>query len=607
MRASGRRRAPSTPFAPLGWLAGLLAWATILTASPSNGASRIRLKGFARIDAHVARSAGELALVGTIRDDVGRPVSARVTLRVSRVGPQGLADVALAPTAPEPCSTRLAANPLTMGSATRLIASADDQGRFCLRLLLPVDRYVAHLETEDDPFIDGARLDLPFDTSKKPLTLRFDPAPSVIGLDEDHGTVTVKATFEIDGVAIPALGSVLRLSDEAGTALGEATTAADGHATFRWTSTRSGPAGQGELRVTFAGSHDVGPASTETPIERATHVHLSVPSAVGSALPAAWPEDAFTLPIVASAECLAHGCRSVASGVVEARVLGTLVGSAALSKGRAGLVLAFPRPAAETATIALRYVPDAPWFVAGAESSWVLPIAAPSSWGKVVTIGAGLAVFLWFGWTRWGAPGWARESVASRAPAAPSLKPEPSAGVLTVNRERAGDGWSGRIADAHSGAPLAGAIVMIARPSFERWEVLALTRSDGAGRFALAATSIRSDDRMVVASDLHATARRPMPPAGVVDVSLVLRKRALLDRLVQWAKERGGRYDTRPEPTPAQVRNAAASDPEIAAWANAVERAAFGAEPVDAHAEANVDILAPADAQAGPPIPPRPR
>ena len=51
--------------------------------------------------------------------------------------------------------------------------------------------------------------------------------------------------------------------------------------------------------------------------------------------------------------------------------------------------------------------------------------------------------------------------------------------------------------------------------------------------------------------------------AWLVD-ALVLRKRALLDRLVEWARRRGLPYDARPEPTPGHVRRAAAGEFTVA-------------------------------------------
>ena len=84
-----------------------------------------------------------------------------------------------------------------------------------------------------------------------------------------------------------------------------------------------------------------------------------------------------------------------------------------------------------------------------------------------------------------------------------------------------------------------------------------------------------------------------MPAPGELDVALVLRKRALLDRLVAWARSRGKPFDGRAEPTPGHVRRAAAAELSVARWADAVERAAYGEGLVDEQAQQEVDRLAP--------------
>ena len=105
--------------------------------------------------------------------------------------------------------------------------------------------------------------------------------------------------------------------------------------------------------------------------------------------------------------------------------------------------------------------------------------------------------------------------------------------------------------------------------------------------------SARLGDELAIEAPLHVALRRPLPPPGDLDAQLVQRKRALLGRLVGWAKLRGRPFDARPEPTPGHVRHVAGDDFRVARWADAVERAAYGGEPVDARVEADVDRLAP--------------
>jgi len=107
---------------------------------------------------------------------------------------------------------------------------------------------------------------------------------------------------------------------------------------------------------------------------------------------------------------------------------------------------------------------------------------------------------------------------------------------------------------------------------------------------------------------LHARLVQPLPAAGELSIALVLRRRALLGRLVQWAKRAGTPFDVRPEPTPGHVRKAAGDDFQTARWADAVERAVFGQGPVDARAEREIERMAPKTTQnVEPEAPPLPR
>jgi hypothetical protein len=88
---------------------------------------------------------------------------------------------------------------------------------------------------------------------------------------------------------------------------------------------------------------------------------------------------------------------------------------------------------------------------------------------------------------------------------------------------------------------------------------------------------------------------QPLPPAGELSIALVLRRRELLVRLVGWARKRGRPFDVKPEPTPGHVRRAAADDFQTARWADAVERAVFGSEDVDARVEREIERMIPPD------------
>jgi hypothetical protein len=145
-----------------------------------------------------------------------------------------------------------------------------------------------------------------------------------------------------------------------------------------------------------------------------------------------------------------------------------------------------------------------------------------------------------------------------------------------------------------------GAALRVERPGFERADILGETVSAANGAFALAPMKPKPGDQLVIESTMHSTLTRPLPPFGHLEVAMVHRKRALLGRLVAWAQARGGRFDAKPEPTPAQIRHAAGSDSPVGGWADAVERAIYGGSVIDAHAQSAIDRLNPDARDAGP-------
>ena len=126
-----------------------------------------------------------------------------------------------------------------------------------------------------------------------------------------------------------------------------------------------------------------------------------------------------------------------------------------------------------------------------------------------------------------------------------------------------GGRWTGRVVDGHEGTPVADARVSIERPGFDRAEIVASATSDADGAFVLSPVEVQPGDRLVAEGSLHARLRAPVPPFGEIRVALVSRRRALLERLVGWARRKGRPYDARPEPTPGHVQRMARSGDAI--------------------------------------------
>jgi len=599
-------------------LAGCLACLACLAASTARAdpPPRIHLRGSAHIDAHWARAggthAGEVSLAGTVVDDTARAVSgARVGLRIA--GADGTSATAtplsLVDAAPAACSEGAA--PPSVEAADALVLPADDSGRFCVRLVLPAARgaWVAHLDSRTAGPIDASRLDVPIDLALAPVTLRFDPEPRNVHLDEDDlagplpresvRSFVAVASTESDGVTTGAAQVLLSLSNESGAMLATATTDANGQARFDVPAGKLGAPGRGELRVAFAGNTTAGAAMHTAPIERRTHVDIAAPDAREGRLPPGLPEDGVDVRVTATLRCAKLGCPGAPTGTIQVRVGDdeTISGAGSLERGEAQAVTRFASPA-EPAQLHVRYVPDAPWLQPGNELSLLQPVRPPSPLRKLPLLLAAAVAIAWLVLARL-PPRKTAAARATRAPASHGGRPE--AGVELVRAGPAAQGWTGRLHDAHDGYAIAAARVAVERRGFERIEALAETRTDAAGVFALVlpqGVAPQPGDELVCEGPLHGQLRRPLPEAGELDVALVLRKRALLDRLVGWARRRGMPYDARPEPTPGHVRRAAGGEFTVARWADAVERAAFGGQVVDARAEGEIERLAPSAAEA---------
>lgn len=560
------------------------------------GAPRIRLKGKAHVDASASKSAEVRILSGTVTDDALRPAPATVTLTLTRrsattedpgIAQPAPAALPLVATLPQACAGD---EPPVLETSTRLALRTDVSGRFCVRLHLPPDRYLARLAVRATPLLDEGVRELSFDSSVDDVTLRFAAEPLTVSLESDESSIEVDAFADPPHGPIPAPGLVLELVDETGSRLGEATTDAFGQAQFHVTAVRLGQPGRGVLRATFTGNGTFGSSAREASVEKRLGVRLVLPDVpVDGTLARGRPEEGIALRV--RAVPVGTNCPGVLpTGVVEARVGDTVVGAGMLARGESFFVARFGTRGPGPVPLTLRYVPDAPWFQPRAELHAIVPVRGPSPWTRFLTVLAGAAALAWFVGAR--PPG--RWRLAPRARAWSTARPGAwsiaagRAGVR-VETERTNEGWRGRVVDAHDGAPVGGARIRIERPTFGGCDLVAHTDCDAGGRFVLSATAALPGDRFVAEGNLHTPLRQAVPPAGEVTIALVLRRRAILDRLISWARRHPGPIGGRPEPTPSEIGHFARSQPTIARWASEVERAAFGAAPVDAHRQAEVD------------------
>jgi hypothetical protein len=594
----------------------LLGSGLALAAEGQNG-RRIVLHGNARIELRALRKAGKLAVSGRSVDDAGKPAPGRVALTLAREAAQGSL-VTLSAAVVEPCAGRVGAEPFGHAADGRVAADrplvddtgavsmeTTDDGRFCVRLLVPVDRYVVQAHVAGTNLLDAADASLTVDLTRTPVSLRFDPERTAIWIDEGPQTIEVAATSDDDDARTAAAGLALQLSSESGDVLGGAVTDDVGHARFVVPAAKLGPPGKGELRVAFAGNATAGASTRTLQIERRTHVDLVAPAASSDRLPPGSPEDGIELGVNAVLRCAKDGCSGSPSGTVEARLGGEgtgipsqTVGAAPVERGRAHVVATFPMPASPSVRLHLHYASDTPWFLPGDELALEQPLQPSSPWRKLPLALAALVLVILVVL--------ARVPLRKRRPAERTSDLPDGPGVAVVREASASEGWSGMVVDAHDGIPLGGVRVAIERPGMLGTEAVAQAVSDDHGRFSLGAALARPGDELVAEGRLHAMLRRPLPKPGVLSVAVLQRKRALLSDLVEWVKKRGEPFTFKNEPTPGELSSfAALFRKDVSEWADAVERAAYGGAPVDESVHEEVSRLAPVEPQA-PQSDPRP-
>ena len=271
------------------------------------------------------------------------------------------------------------------------------------------------------------------------------------------------------------------------------------------------------------------------------------------------------------------------SGVVEARSQGRSIAAAPVASGHATLTLPSSTAGTLGPVVTLEYVGEGPGWLSGPilELRSLPPARSYGRYALWITAAllAGLAVAL----------GWRRPARAKPSVEASPVRPRASLEVIEALG--AGAGYRGAVRDAHEGTPVSPAVLsFIAEGHGGRVLLQASTQPDGSFQVD---SSFPPGTRLEVAAPFHATLAAALPGPGVLQLSLVSRRRALLDRLVRWA-ERVGRPWTEPsgDPTPARVAAVAGqeNEPEVERWARSLERLAYGPTPPDAVAEAAANV-----------------
>ncbi len=514
--------------------------------------------------------AGSAKLVGVLRDDTGRAIG-RARLLVAAVGGRRTSEE------PRSCGK---SNAFSLG-AGRWAVDTDATGEFCL--LVPTagaGRFA--LRFEGDRYYDGSESELEVDTSRRSLVLTFWPEPRVLALERQHQTVTVQTRLEpadVEAAAESALIElVLKTPEGVERKLGQLTRTVGDSAVFSVAAKDLGEAGPATLIARFPGSETISRARQTAVVQRTARVTL----ALAGPLAASDPSDGLVIPIA-----VGSALGAVPAGTVEAIVGGESVGTAPVSAGAARLIATFDAPHGGSVPVTLRYLPVAPWWIPGEPLTLSAPIAAPSPWRRAPWVVAALMIAIWVvrGWRR---PARSEKKAPREQPSLPSGR----ASVEVIERGPAKSGWRGRVLDAHDGSPVVGARIAILVPAFDGGGRAASAITDQEGRFELphVAGSDVEGTQIEARARFHTRLSRALPPPGFVSIQLVSRRRALLERLVDWARRAGRPFSDPSEPTPGHVAEVARARraEDVERWARAVEQAAYGPEPPEERDEERV-------------------
>ena len=544
-------------------------WPAVALARP------VRIRGGARLLAHARFVDGAtgrvLELRGQLSDDGGVPiVGAWVLLRRSsalklgavkgcpRVGGQIKTDK-------DPLSFR-----------------TDARGQLCVRWPSPAASGHFELHFPGDEFHAASGLSISFDRDRPQrlrTRLRFDPRPTILDLDKDRLLLSGDLTLQADGAYAPLQGLSVAMFQEKGEALARASVSGNGKFHMTVLTKQLAPPGPGTLTLKFAGSEQLEPAVVERRVTRRAEVTLRLLE------PLERVHAGDELPLILRVKTLRG---HVEGGVVEVVVGGNSLASAAVVEGRAEVTLLVDTDASDHITATARYLPASPWLRSGPSLVLEVPVAPPNPvWRAllfaIVVLSAGWVVFSWR----------RTNTRPKRGRGRPLLTP----GVHVIASRDGGSDYRGQVLDAHDGHPIAHVTIAVRAPSLAGSDVLLETTSDDRGAFAFELKQRPDAAEIVAEGPLHAQQRRALPAAGQLRIALMTRRRALLQRLVQWARVRGAPYDDQPDPTPAHVRRQARGRTAVEGWAHQIERAAYGPAAVDAAVEEKIRAAEPGPEQ----------
>ncbi len=533
--------------------------------SPASQGAKIRIQGGARLEARVAPHGAGVELRVRLSDDTDRPIGgAEVALRFN---PNQSPPPTLPAGAVQPCGEDLVA--VTRRPDRQYTLTTSPEGAACVRFD-PALSPTLQLRYAGDTHYDGALLQVSTSAQGLTPTLAFQPPPVALALERDEHPIAVATRAEHTALQpreVP-VELFLRELDGRELALGTAQVSLGQRAEFRVPAAALGSPGPAQLGARIRTEPGLSAAEALTPVLKTVAVELGLTSPPQAGEPVElWAR--------ARGEPVPHG-------YVEALRGEQSLATAPVSEGRASLPVRLDPADELTARVTIRFLPASPAYRPPPDLQLDLPRPRPSPLGRLALLGAALLI------TGWLMRAWYRPKRREPRARRPEV-PRGTAAVARVGAGPIGGGWSGVVVDAHEHTPVVGAAVTLLVPSFAA-DAPTRARTDAQGRFelpnALELTALEGV-RLLVEAPWHSSLERPLPPPGELSIALVSRRRAALDRLVRWARQAGRPFDGDGAPTPGHVVAAAEarSAREVAEWAQAVERAAYGLTPPDAEVE----------------------
>lgn len=564
-----------TKYSPSRTFSAVAVLALLLTSDLAE-AVPLRVRGRLQIAPKAARARGALEIRGTVTRDDGSPAS--VPILVGRAGDGALPSLT-------GCRSD-GASRVPVAKSPGFLIKSDDSGRFCVRFPegATAEALVLTLAIADSETDVGTKVTLDADAGKRNPSISFHPVPHTLPIDGSPNEpilITATATSEEDGVVHAEAQLPLSLRREDGSALGaelaHGATNEAGEVTFSIAKSALGTPGPMRIMLVHEGGPESAPAKTELQATRVATVQLEV----GFPTEPVSSEDGFFLPIRA----LAAG-HPVEAGSVEVAIGETVVGAARLAPGGSGQVpVAFARNASGTAALQVRYISTEPWLRPGPATVGSVATKGPNPFRRLgPLLGTVLLAFAAFALRR------RTERKPSQRKVDESRRDEaPIALPLPAPRE-VGE-LVGRVVDRHDGTPIGGAVLTLLGSDFSGG-ILAESLAEADGTFRFSAKHTPGAATLTVRAPFHRESQISVGPAsGAVCVTLLSRRRGVLDDLVTWARSSND-PPTRREPTPAEIAQKGTNS-AISAWASAVEAAGFSEAPLDAEREAAVGALRP--------------